>query len=239
MTSATIGYDSYEWGGRAERLLRVGAGAPRVMLLAPLFEEANKTRRFLVEIMRALADRGIASALPDLPGTLESSATLAELEWSDWTGAADTAACATGAHYIASFRGGALLDAVGGVRVRWRLTPADGVALLRDLVRVQTASLREDGMNATAAEIERKALGEPITIAGYDFAPGFLAGMRAQTLDRAEPPRIVRLATDMLPADAKIEAPPLWRRSEPGEDRAFSQAVATDIAEWVKSCDGH
>ncbi|MEG8052367.1 hypothetical protein QP185_02180 [Sphingomonas aerolata] len=53
-------------------MLRFGPDAgPRVIAVLPLFEEANRTRAFLVETLRALAGRGIGSILPDLPGTGE------------------------------------------------------------------------------------------------------------------------------------------------------------------------
>ncbi len=65
--------DHYDWPGGREAMLRFGPTNGPVMIVAPpLFEEANRTRAFVVTILRALAERGIASALPDLPGTGES-----------------------------------------------------------------------------------------------------------------------------------------------------------------------
>ena len=54
-------------------MLRFGPDTgPVVVVALPLFEEANRTRAFAVTILRALAERGIAGALPDLPGQGES-----------------------------------------------------------------------------------------------------------------------------------------------------------------------
>lgn len=54
-------------------MLRFGPDTgPVVVVALPLFEEANRTRAFAVTILHALAERGIAGALPDLPGQGES-----------------------------------------------------------------------------------------------------------------------------------------------------------------------
>ena len=57
--------DHYDWAGGREAMLRFGpAGGPVVVAALPLFEEANRTRSFVVTILRLLAARGIAGALP-------------------------------------------------------------------------------------------------------------------------------------------------------------------------------
>ena len=48
--------------------------------------------------------------------------------------------------------------------------------------------------------------------------------------------RTVRLATDAQPADAKIEGPALWRRSEPGTSAALAEAIAADLHKWSREC---
>ena len=48
------------------------------------------------------------------------------------------------------------------------------------------------------------------------------------------PLRTVRLATDRAEADAKIEGPALWRRSEPGTSAALAEALAADLDEWSR-----
>ena len=50
------------------------------------------------------------------------------------------------------------------------------------------------------------------------------------------PARTVRLVGDPRPADRAIEASPLWRRAEPGNDLALAALLADDIAEWVAHC---
>ena len=90
------------------------ADGPVVGAARPLFEEANRTRAFMVSILRALAARGIASARPDLPGQGESmvptgDATLASLR---------QAFAAVPGGYTLAIRSGALLDA-GERKGRW------------------------------------------------------------------------------------------------------------------------
>jgi len=66
--------DQYDWAGGCEAMIRFGSGTgPVVVLALPLWEEANRTRTFAVRLLRLLAERGIAGALPDLPGQGESA----------------------------------------------------------------------------------------------------------------------------------------------------------------------
>ncbi len=78
-----------------EHRLRIApVGTPRATILfaAPLFEEANRTRRTIVRAMRALAAQGFAAVLPDLPGQNESPVALADVDLNRWQSAfAETA----------------------------------------------------------------------------------------------------------------------------------------------------
>ncbi|HWU71836.1 MAG TPA: hypothetical protein VN137_00025, partial [Sphingomonas sp.] len=65
--------DHYDWAGGREAMMRFGpATGPVVVAVLPLFEEANRTRTFVSGVLRRLAARDIAGALPDLPGQGES-----------------------------------------------------------------------------------------------------------------------------------------------------------------------
>src|SRR3546814_21095544 len=67
----------YDWAGGTEAMLRFGPDTgPVVVLALTLFEEANRTRAFAVPMLRALAERGVASVLPALPGQGESAGPL-------------------------------------------------------------------------------------------------------------------------------------------------------------------
>ena len=237
MSAPLLQHLAYEWRGRQERIVRIGGSGPAILFLPPFFEEANRTRHFLIETMRGLAARGHDCFLPDLPGTIESLSPLSDMAWADWTGAVSAVRDRLGTPFhSATFRGGALLDGSEALS-HWRLTPADGRALLRDLVRVRMAADREDGAVTTAAAIEEAALSKPFDVAGYTLAPSLLSEMRQAQLTEAPLLRTVRLETDAQPASIKIAGQPLWRRSEPGHDPVLSQLVVEDIADWIASCE--
>ena len=125
----------------SEHILRIApAGTPRatILIVPPLFEEANRTRRTLVLAMRALAAGGFAAWLPDLPGQNESLVPLAHVDLDRWQEAlAKVAAAVVGPVIMASVRGGALIDHQAQAAAWWRLAPVGGASLLRTLMRAQ------------------------------------------------------------------------------------------------------
>ncbi|OQW47454.1 MAG: hypothetical protein A4S16_01815 [Proteobacteria bacterium SG_bin6] len=198
-------------------MLRFGpARAPVVMLLLPLFEEHNRTRAFGVGVLRALAGRGIAGALPELPGQGESLVPTEALRLADLRTAAAAAAAKLGQPFVASIRSAALLDAEVVVAARWRLTPQPGIDLVRELQRLRAQG---DGATIAGNALSEMQLAE---LSETDVAPG----------------RIVRLQSDPAPADRHLAGTPLWRRTEPGNDGSFVELVADDIAEWIATCGG-
>ena len=61
-----------------EMALRFGKDRPRrLLMIPPLFDEANKFRHQVTEIMRRFDANGVDCVLPDLPGCNESTAPLA------------------------------------------------------------------------------------------------------------------------------------------------------------------
>lgn len=202
-------------------MLRFGPDhGPTVIAALPLFEEANRTRAAVVDVLRRLAARGIGAALPDLPGAGESLVPTARASLSDWR-AAFAAAVGTlaGPLFAMTWRGGALIDGEAALAGRWRLAPLAGAAQYRELERI-------------------RQLG-----GGTDYAGNRLSPVLLNELDAAEPLetgalRVARLDGD--PRDAAIRLPgrPLWRASEPGVDPALQEAVAEDLASWIATCAG-
>lgn len=233
--------DSYAWAGGHEAMLRFGpASGPVVIAALPLFEEANRTRAFVVTILRQLALRGFAGALPDLPGTGESLIETEQASLSHWIEAFKEAATALRPTYetvhVIAFRGGALVDCNAVVDTRWHFSPLPGATVTRDLGRVALAAAKEAGAYFDPAALTSP--GSPIEIAGSRLSRKLLA-----EIDRAEPAssapiRTVRLQTDPLTADRHVPGPPLWRRSEPDNDSALAALLADDIAGWIASCGG-
>lgn len=216
-------------------MLRFGpATGPVVVVALPLFEEANRTRAFAVTILRALAERGIAGALPDLPGQGESlipthQTSLAKLRSAFAAAAARIEAPA----FTLAIRSGALLDGEATVAGRYHLSPVNGADLRRELVRARQASSREAGEPFDPASLDTAA--GPVELAGNLIAPTLLAELAIAT-PATGIARTVRLETEAKPADARLPGSPLWRRAEPDNDIAFASTVADDIAQWIALC---
>lgn len=222
----------YDWSGGREAMLRFGPDVgPVVILLLPLFDEHNRTRTFGVAIARALAEAGIATVLPDLPGQGESEVPTERATLEAWQQALQTVVATQGAvrrPHLGVMRGAALLDSVSGVSSVWRFAPVPGRAMLNDLRRAEAVSGRKDwsafGLESPPANLVGNELGWPL-----------YAALDAHTAlePRDVPLRTVRLDSDPAVADLKVPGPPLWRRAEPGHDPALALRLAQDLAEWV------
>lgn len=222
--------ENYTWRGDSrEALLRFGPeDAPLVLVLPSLFEEANRTRYFLVEIMRGLAAIGLASMLPDLPGTNDSPVATVDARFADW-GTAIAALPAPVA--TVSLRGGALLDGFAATDLHWRLAPETGARLLRDMVRAtaMTAGIK-------AGELEATARAQSTVLAGNIIHPDLFVALDAAIPATTGAIRTVRLEDEAGDAEARVTGTPLWRRAEPDHDPELAAAVVADIAEWMTSC---
>lgn len=220
--TAPLAFERFQVGDRQEWLMRIGREhAPAVLFVPPLFEEMNRIRALIVAVMRAVATKGQSCWLPDLSGTGESERDLGEVVWDDWrhdvTSAAAHIAEKARKPLIASLRGGALVDDSATARGWWRFAPLDGAAVTRDMVRSGLAG---------------------VEWAGYRPSDPFKAALEAATPARVAPLRTVRLATDRAEADAKLEGPALWRRSEPGTSAELAEALAADLVKWSRTCAG-
>jgi hypothetical protein len=210
--------DHYDWSGGCEAMLRFGpADGPVVIAALPLLEEANRTRTFVMTILRELVAQGLACALPDLPATGESLIPTEQLRLADLQEAYAAAARQAGARtYALGVRSGALIDATAPVAGRWHLAPTDGADLLRELHRIRKAGGSEDfGGNRLSVEL----------LTELEHAVALEA-------------RVVRLEADARPAQKKLAGSPLWRRAEPDNDPALARLLAADVVEWVRACEG-
>lgn len=228
--------EQYDWAGGREAMIRFGpATGPIVLAVLPLFEEANRTRTFASGLLRRLAERGIGSILPDLPGQNESLVATEHAMLAGWRAALASAAAsaASGAPvHILSFRGGALLDHDVKAASRWQLAPAKGEALVRELFRASAAAGAPLDLDLTDYNDE----GGPVTIAGNRVSRHLLRDLNAADCVRDGTVRVVRLATDPAVADRKVEGVPLWRQAEPGDDPELAALLAADVADWIARC---
>lgn len=218
----------------AEHLLRIApAGPPRatILIVPPLFEEANRCRRTLVLAMRALAADGFAAILPDLPGQNESLVPLVEVDLARWQEAlAEVAAQIDGPVIVASVRGGALIDHEANAAAWWRVAPVGGASLLRTLMRARVSADREAGAASSLESLQEQAETTPLLLAGNRLSPAMIAQLDASEAKVVQPLRSIGLGPD------GISGTPLWLRAEPGEDAAMARAMAADISAWSKTC---
>lgn len=185
----------------------------QTLVIEPLFEEANRCRWLIAEVMRGLDRGGVGSRLADLPGTGESAVDIADVRLADW----EAAVAAYAPALIASFRGGALIDG-GATQGVWRLSPETGDRIVRDLKRATLTS------------------GDSTLYAGHALSPALLGELEGASLPPNANIRTVRLETEAADADLKIAGSPLWRRAEPGEDPALAAAIVSDLIDWAKQC---
>lgn len=209
------------------------AGTPRaaVLIVPPLFDEANRLRRTLGLAMRALAADGFAAVLPDLPGQNESLVALEAVDLDRWQQAlADVAAAIDSPVIIASLRGGALIDHRARAAAWWRLAPVGGASLLRTMMRARVTADREAGVESSLDSLHEAAKAAPLRLAGNALSPVMVAQIGSAEVQPVEPLRSIGLGAD------GIAGTPLWLRAEPGEDAAMAAAIAADISAWSKAC---
>ena len=216
-----------------EQILRRGpAKAATVLILPPLFEEANRLRRTLLLTMRALADAGIASLLPDLPGQNESLVATDAATLSLWREEAAALAVREEMALVAAFRGSCLIDDQIAAP-HWRCAPVSGHNLLKAMLRSRIASDSENGVRSDSAQLLAQAQSAPLSLAGNLLSPKMIAELSEAEPRAVTPLRTVKIGTS---GENMIAGTPLWLRAEPGEDADMARAMATDIADWMQQC---
>ncbi len=222
-------FGEYETGGAREFLMSFGPeDGPQLLIVPPLLEELNRTRKLISDMMRALALQGIASHLPDLPGTGESTQSLETVDWSHWSEAVRDSAMATGANAVFSMRGGCLIDNHAGVKMI-RFAPVEGKRLIRDLVRS-----RSIGDPDFTSESQKQVFETgPTLLGGYPVTAGIALALRDATPSHGEDFATIRLEGDTGEADHRVAGPPLWRRAEPSGSPDMADALALKIHGWI------
>lgn len=210
-------------GGAAasELALTFDQGRKHRVLVAPaLFDEANRMRRFTVEVMRRLDGAGIDAMLPDLPGCNESERPLAQVEPEDWRMGLEAAARHFGATHVLAIRGGGLVlpDKLPG----WHFAPVKGASLIKTLLRARIISARESGREEDAAELMERGKEQGIELAGWPLSAEMI-----RQLESLQPPK----RGDLAPVDQEtIGGSALWLRAEPDEAPDQADALAAVLA---------
>ncbi len=201
-------------------------GRERRLLIVPaLFDEANRMRRFSLEVMRRLDASGIDSVLPDLPGTNESLEQLETQSIGSWCSAVAAAVQFFGATHVLAIRGGCLLMPQGVPG--WLYAPAKGGSILRQMLRARSLASREAGREESREGLTTLALTDGIELAGYRIGPQLFVD-----LEHAEAPEREGLT---LVEQGLVGGAGLWLRAEPGESREQADALAAVLAIGMQS----
>ena len=230
MTTPAPRFWHYDSLGIAQPIMSFGPDSgPQLLIIPPLFEELNRTRKLLSDVMRALAAKGIASHLPDLPGTGESETELVDTGWSDWRHTINDAANACNAGAVLAIRGGCLLDDAAASKPLMRFSPVEGKRLVRDLVR--SRSLNDTDFDSDA----QKAVftDGPTMLGGYQITSALACAVRDAAIAEVETVKTLRLVTEHGDADGQVAGPPLWRRAEPSGSDELTEALTAAIMDWI------
>lgn len=215
-----------------ERCLRCDGRAdrPGILLVPPLFDEGNRTRRTLVLTLHALGQLGHRALLPDLPGQNDSLLPNEYATLSLWRDAlAKVAAKESAPLLVASWRGGALIDHVAANGIGWwRMAPLAGASIVKTLIRARIAGEKEAGRSVTADQLRSEAQNGPIELGGNRLSSAML-----DELDTASPAVVTPLRTVEL---GDVSGSALWLRAEPGEDRTMAERMAANISAWAVQC---
>lgn len=207
-----------------ELLLAFDRGrAVRVLVCPAWFDEANKLRRFTVEVMRRLDAAGIDSLLPDLPGCNESLAPLEKQTLEGWRAAMDAAGQALGATHVLTIRAGALL--APAQLPGWHYAPQSGPKLLRGMIRARTIAAREAGISETSEWLMAKGRDAGLVLSGWAIGPAMFRALESADFQPASCQSEI--------AQNAIGGPGLWLRAEPDEDKGQAERLAALITESI------
>jgi hypothetical protein len=197
------------------------ARAVRVLVCPAWFDEANKLRRFTVEVMRRLDEAGIDSLLPDLPGCNESMLRLRDQTLEGWRSAMLAAAESLRATHVLAIRAGALVAPAG--LPGWHYAAQSGPRLLRSMIRARTIAAQEAGLAETTEGLLAEGRERGLVLGGWQIGAAML-----RALEEAEPapgPAQAEIA------QSQLGGPGLWLRAEPDEDAGQAAKLAAIITE--------
>jgi hypothetical protein len=207
---------------REELLVSFDRSRPvRVLICPAWFDEANKLRRFTVEVMRRLDKAGIDSFLPDLPGCNESLAPLEEQTLAGWKTGMASAAQLFRATHVLTIRAGALLAPAH--LPGWRYAPQSGPKTLRGMIRARTIAAREAGREEKAEALMALGRSEGLVLGGWSLGAAMIRALAEAEPQRAEGQSEI--------AQSVLGGAGLWLRAEPGEDPRQSAALAAIVSE--------
>ena len=202
-----------------------GACVHWILVVPPLAEEMNKSRRTLTLLGQGLAASGIGLVMADLYGTGDSAGDFRDATWSGWV------ADLTSVHRWLVAQGATRVDLLalrGGALLAWdylrdtqpavdRLTlwqpVLSGRQLAAQLLRLRLAAgIMGRGEGETAATLrERLARDGWLEIAGYGFSAELFAALEGAGLGPAEGRRLARVDWFQVGTSATQPLPPPTR----------------------------
>jgi hypothetical protein len=197
----------------------------RLLIVPALFDEANRMRRFTLEVMRRLDAAGIDCVLPDLPGTNESLAPLESQSLQGWRSAVAAAMQHFAASHVLAIRGGCLLAPDGAPG--WLYGPVKGGSILRQMLRARTLSSKEAGREESRDDLTTLALTQGIELAGYRIGPQLFADLEHAEAATGDGQSIIE--------QGLVGGAGLWLRAEPGESREQADALAAIVAMGMRA----
>lgn len=197
----------------------------RVLIVPALLDEANRMRRFTVEVMRRLDGAGIDSILPDLPGCNESSQALDLIELEDWRMAIEAIAREFGATHILAIRGGCLL--VPETCSGWFYAPTTGTSLIKTMLRARILASREAGEEETIEGLLQLGIDLGLDLAGWS-----LSGEMIRQLQTAVPSASNRFSRI---EQGTVGGGGLWLRTEPDYEAAQADALSAIVVLGAKA----
>ncbi len=219
---------SYTVAGSQEYCVIRSADADvRICLIPPLFDETNRMRRTLIEVMRLLAKDNVGSILPDLPGCNESLADLSNMGFAQWRLAMRAVCKQHRATHSAAFRGGILLDDTLSLP-RWRLAPVKGANLLRTMLRTKIASAKEDSISHTMDALMDEGRTNGLELAGNTLSSAMLTDLDSAVPDDGPDIRSVTIGN----GEQQIAGSALWLRAEPDYDSDMARSITADLLKW-------
>lgn len=195
----------------------------RLLVLAPLFDEHNKLRRQVVQIMRQIDTAGIDAFCPDLPGCNESLAPLENQTLAGWQDAALAAAERIGATHVFALRGATLFAPID--LPRFLYAPVKGKSLLKSLVRGRIIASKEAGVSENSEELFEKGRREGVELAGWKIGSEMFRELEAGEAQETGETTIVE--------QAEVGGAPLWLRAEPDENPAQASTLSQIVVQGV------
>lgn len=210
-------------------VVRGPKAGPAILIIQPLFEELNRTRRLLAQMAARLADSGVRSWMPDLPGTGDA---VGRMDWAAWQQILVRFHRNIEAEYaenikVVAVRGGSLLANVFPDRYLFAPVP-NGATLLRDLLRTRAAA-NPDNPGERADVLATRLKSETLEFAGYPVSPELAAAMGSATTDMLGA-RVAQIG------EGGFTGPPVWRQAEPVDASSLAADLADDILAWISTC---